>query len=162
MSDKKLEIIVNTFKDSFEKVILMDKSMAEDQKTLRNVVLSVRKKKEDNPELKAIEVKEELQLFDKVGYELGLKDQDLRKYVNMTVEYYTLCMLLGLDVELDDQRKSTIDAMVANSHNLYTVNKGEIVIANEELYEYLTAGMKTLKDNEEHLDRIFNSPAFTE
>lgn len=157
-----LEIIANSFKENLNKVRVFDNSMGEDQVKLRNLALEIRALKNENPDLKPADIKDKLHAFEVIGSDLSLKEQDLRKYVIIAVEYYTLCRVLGIELEISEEETKAIEYLVANSPTLFVAEKDKVEVLNKDLYEHFLGGLADKINDPVYLDKIFNAPVFSQ
>lgn len=134
---------------------------------IRNRMIQIQKsvceKKAANPELPMGDVRAELIEFHGLHYEHQMMEQELRRLSDNLVEVYTAVKLFKIELPLNETQIGKLDDLTSSlPPRLYIVEKGKVKIADEELYQSLTAGLEAHIQSERALKDMFNSPSFSQ
>lgn len=140
----------------FKVIKLLHTSIAEEGEIDMKNALFIKAKFKENPQLTPEEVSQELVEIWKAGRRYHWKTQQILQYIPIAIELKTIAEVFKLALNISDEDRAFFDNLSSKIHNIYTVEKEELVIAAEDIKNALEGEMQKSIENPENLKRMFN------
>lgn len=148
--------------DLFKNSEIFDQKLIAIRTRMGQIQQSIKAQKAADPNLGFEAVKSELSEFHQLHYDSHLMEQEFRRLATGLIENYSMSKLFQLDLNLPEDKISILDQLLANSSGyIFAVEKGEVRIANEEIYKAATLVLESERNNDKFLSDAFLSPIFT-
>jgi len=144
-----LEILVNSMDAEVETI---------DQNRLK--VLTLR---EQNPNLTAQDVKDDIIAVHQANFNIQMKQIVHQRLSAIFVEYYEICVLNAIDTELEESDKAEIEKLIEASRSIFNIDidKKTVSIVDAEEYDKTYVSLKERAESPEAIEAAFNSPMFS-
>ena len=165
MEKSKTNIYLNEkVKELLEMAQAFEKKVISDRESFFTSQVAVQTIKKNKPGAVYTEVKEDLLTMQKSHYNSFLLEQNLQHVLNTLIEMNTMSIVLGIELELNDDEKSALKEIGKSSTNLFTLNKNkEVVYADNELRPVIEKTINEKQNDPENLEKMFVSiPALKE
>jgi hypothetical protein len=123
-------------------------------------VLNLREK---NPETTSQDVKDDIMLVHQANFDIQLKQIEHQRLSAIFVEYYEICALNAIDMELEESDKVEIEKLIEASRSIFNIDidKNQVSIVDLEQYEKTYVSLRERAESPEAIEAAFNSPMFT-
>lgn len=145
-------------KSLVETAIVFDKFLIATHEGMQTDQMAIKQMKQDNPEITAADVKDQILSINKRFYKASLIDSNLKNTACAITELSTVAKALGVEVVVEGENKEAYDLLVDQERDMFTIDKGEIVPLDSELYKSLEEQLlknaseeNTLKANFGHI-----------
>jgi len=150
----------------FKELLKDTKSFMEKQDFFRmknvEITKKIKKKYDDNKDLKASEVKEELISLEKFFFFDNLLVQNTSKYTIQLSQLYQIIKLGKLEIDISEEDKSLLEDIVSSDFDLFKVEGSEVKTVSNEYTKSIIQGIESRKPTEleDHFNRMISDPGF--
>ncbi len=142
-------------KSLLETAVAFDKFLIATHEGMQTDQMAIKQMKQDNPEITAADVKEQILSINKRFYKTNLVDLNLKNTACAITELSTVAKALGVKVVVEGENKEAYDLLVNQERDMFTIDKGEIVPLDSELYKSLEEQLLKNASEEETLKANF-------
>lgn len=141
---------------SMLKGVLKDlKPFMEKQDTFRNksidVSKKIKKRLDENKDLKASDFNEELTSLEKFYFFDSLLGQNTMKLATQASILYQVCLLEKIELDLNEEEVKLLEGLVKDDFNLFSYEKGEIKLSNN---DYTNSIIKSIESRDSKVREV--------
>ena len=128
-------------------------------KELEEDRLRISKKKNDSPELTHEDFKQDIIDIQNKFHKTQLMELNANHIASGICETVLIAKLMGVkleEIDLEEHALKSVQAISDGNNNMFALVGGEVVVANEEAYEFLTKSLEARISEESILKNSFN------
>lgn len=156
----KLEkILKGRFEDAVKTRDAFGRELEKLFKGLEEDRLRISQKKKDGPELTHTDFKQDIIDIQKKFHKTQLMELNANHIASGICETVLIAKLMGLkleDLEMDEHTLKSVQAIADGNNNMFALVGGEVVVANDEAYDFLTSSLEQRISDDAILKNSFN------
>ena len=140
----------------------LSKNVQNGSEKMENIRYGILTRKQNEKDLKYIDVKDDLLNIQATSFDISLKMQDMDRYALFAAELYSMAKENKVEVLLSDEDEKLLEEVVSSMRSLFHINNNTqtVGIVDLDVYNNMLERMKSVRATDQELERMFNSPAF--